>query len=305
MIAPRIVSLSIAKLGRWFLLLSLMGAIVACGGSAPAPTPTSVALAEATATPTPAEAPPPQTAGDADEPAPLVAAMTVGVNAQFKPFVYFDETGRLAGFDIDLMNALAEAGQFEMGFVDLPFEELLDAVASGEIDAAISAITVTDERQTLVDFSDVYFGAGQALVSYFSAGQGMAVRTENMAITGVDALTAETRVAVKEGTTGAVFVENETPALVASFPEAQPAIEALVNGEVDAVVVDIPVVVNYIKEHPTAGIKLAGGPITEESYAIAVNKGESEVLAVLNEMLAQLRENGVYDAIFQKWFGSP
>lgn len=296
MIAPRI-----ANLGRWFLLLGLLGVIVACGGSTPAPTPTPVPPPEVTATPT--EAPPPPSIGDNGE--PVLAAITVGVNAQFKPFVYFDEAGRLAGFDIDLMNALAEAGQFEMGFVDLPFEDLLDAVANGEIDAAISAITVTDERQTLVDFSDVYFGAGQALVSYFSAGQGMAVRTENMALTGLDALTAETTVAVKEGTTGAAFVEAETPAQAVAFPEAAPAIEALVNGEVDAVVVDIPVIVNYIKEHPTAGIKLAGGPITEESYAIAVSKEKPDVLALLNETLAKLRENGVYDAIFQKWFGSP
>lgn len=280
------------------LAILLVGALlIACGASEPTPTPPPP-----TPTVAPTEAP---TEAPVSEPAtPAVAAITVGVNAQFKPFVFSDESGRLAGFDIELMNALAQTGQFELGFVDRPFDELLDAVANGEIDAAISAITITPQRQEKVDFTEPYFGQGQA-VAYFSGGQGLAVGADNATITGVDALTADHKVGAKQGTTGADYVQNETAAQLVTFPEAEPALAALAAGEVDAVVLDVPVIVNYIKANAPSGVKLAGPPITQEQYGIAVSKAKPEVLAMLNAGLEQLRTNGAYDAIYQRWFGAP
>jgi len=280
--------------------------MVACGGSANAP---ASPTAEPTATPTPPVATP-TPSGEAavitaTTPISAVTAITVGVNAEFKPFVYMDEAGRLTGFDIDLMNALGKAGGFEFGFVNLPFEELLSEVESGKIDAAISAITVNDERKARFAFTDPYFGAGQAVVSYFSGGQGLAVRTDNMTITGTASLLPTMTVGVKEGTTGATFVGDNIKSKAVTFPEAEPALAALAAGKVDAVVVDLPVIVSYIKTHANSGIKLAGPPLTEEQYAIAVNQGKPEVLALLNTALAKVRADGTYDAIFQKWFGAP
>src|SRR5262245_44722941 len=133
----------IPSLGRMLSLALVVGFMVACGGNANAP---------ASPTPGPTPTPPaatPTSAGEATvitatTPISAVAAITVGVNAEFKPFVYVDDAGRLAGFDIDLMNALGKAGGFEIGFVDLPFEQVLDRVAAGEVDAAIGAITITE-----------------------------------------------------------------------------------------------------------------------------------------------------------------
>jgi ABC-type amino acid transport substrate-binding protein len=293
--------------GRLITVFVLTSLFAACGGNTNSPAPeTTPTAAEAAPTATPA--PPEPTATPIVQPTPVtpqVVAITVGVNAQFEPFVYLDANGQLVGFDIDLINALAQAGQFEVGFVDMSFEELLSAVASGEIDAAISAITITEERQQQIDFTDPYFESGQALVSYFNAGQGLAVRTDNMTITSTAALTEAVTVGVKADTTGATFVENETEAQVVPFPEAEPALAALANGDVDAVVVDVPVIVSYMRANPTAGIKLAGRPITDEQYGIAVSKDKPEVLTVLNQALAQLREDGTYDTIFQRWFGAP
>jgi polar amino acid transport system substrate-binding protein len=297
----------ISSIGQWLLVCwCVAGFVVACSGSASTPaTPTAIATIAPLAAPTmetqSAEAEP-----TSEPPAtPEVAVINVGVNAQFKPFVYYDEEDRLAGFDVDLVNALAQAGQFEFGFVDLAFEELLNAVENGEIDAAISAITITPERQERIDFTEPYFGQSQDTVSYFSGGQGLAVRTDNVTITGTATLSAETIIGVKTGTTGAAFVAAETPAQAVEFPEAEPALNALSDGEVDAVVLDVPVIVNFIKTYPDAGIKLAGRPITEEEYGIAVTKAKPEVLALLNQALAQIREDGTYDAIYQKWFGAP
>lgn len=291
-----------AYLGWWLLMVGLVMLLAACGGGAAAPTEPAV-VAEATSEPLSVE-PTLILSTPTTITAPSLAVLSVGVNAQFKPFVYYDEQGRLVGFDVDLIDALADAGNFEFGYVDLPLEELLAQVERGEIDIAISAITITPERQALFNFSEPYFGQGQAAVSYFSGGQGMAVRVDNMTITGTLSLSETARVGVKSGTTGATLAA-ETPAEVVEFSEAEPALAALSAGEVEAVILDIPVIVNYIKTNPTAGIKLAGRPLTEEQYGIAISPTNSTALETINAALAQIQADGTFDAIMQYWFGSP
>jgi ABC-type amino acid transport substrate-binding protein len=88
------------------------------------------------------------------------------------------------------------------------------------------------------------------------------------------------------------------------FSEADDAFAALEKGEVDAVIVDIPIIADHIKSHP-GSIMLTGGPITEEAYAIAVSKDRPEVVALLDDALVKLRANGTYQILFQKWFGTP
>jgi len=293
------------------LLLLLLGACgrstspAGEGAAAEAPAPEQAAPAEQATTP-PEATVPPATATPAPEPtAAPIQALRVGVNAQFKPFAFKDDAGKLVGFDIELMDAIAATAGVEVGFTDVPFAELFAGLDADQFDAAISALTITPDRQQNYDFTTPYFGANQALVSYLSAGQGIAVRSDGQSITGLDGLTGGLRTGVKFGTTGAAFVADQTDAEVIPFDEAEPALAALSAGEVDAVVVDIPVIVHYIKTHPDAGLQLAGGPITEELYAIAVAKGDAEVLALLNDALIQLSENGTYDAIFTRWFGAP
>ena len=229
----------------------------------------------------------------------------VGINAEFEPFVFVDENGNLSGFDIDMMNALSAAAGFEMAYVTTSFEEIFNGLENGDFDAAISAITITDGRKERVDFTDPYFEPGMAPVSYFSSGQGVAVLTDNMTIMGADDLTADVTVGVKKGTTGAEFVADQTEAKVSAYDEAIPALQALVNAEVTAVVLDMPVIIDFIKGNPGAAIKLVGGPVTDEQYGIAVSKDRPLVLEGLNLALEQIQESGVYDQVFQKWFGTP
>jgi ABC-type amino acid transport substrate-binding protein len=290
----------------WALLLA------ACGGSSatatPAPPaaeatipPTATAAEAPAATETPAEAP-----GAAS--ASQTAGIIVAVNAEFKPFIFMDENGNLAGFDVDLMNALSAAGNFEVGYENRSFEGMIDAVAAGEYDAAISAITITDARREKVDFTAPYFQPGQAPVSYFSSGQGLGVRTDETAITGKESLTSGVIVGVKRSTTGDEYASTLDGITVVRFDEAPQALDALVAGEVDAVVVDIAVITDYIKQSQGpegAPVKLVGGPVTEEEYGIVVNKERANVREMLDAALAQIREDGTYDQIFAKWFGSP
>ncbi len=228
----------------------------------------------------------------------------MGIAPGFEPFIFVKE-GKLAGFDIDLLNSMAAAANFEVAYVISSFDELFAGLQNGKYDAAIGAITVTDERNAIVDFTDPYFTAGQAAVSFYNPGQGIAIRTDTPAITGAESLVSGLRVGVQSGTTGFQFASTTLAAEVVPFPEPEPALNALAAGELDAVIVDIPVIISYIRTHPDAGLRITGGPVTDESYAIAVNQKKSDVLALLNRALSTVRENGTYDQLFNRWFGNP
>ena len=293
-------------------ILLLLVALSGCaGGASPQAVTTPVEASEptvatpATATDTPAAAAADTSAEERSASTADLLLARVGINAEFEPFVYKDEAGQVVGFDIDLLTALAKAGNFEVTYVDLPFEQLLTQVATGELDAAISAITVTDERAEQVSFSDSYFQSGKAPVSYFNPGQGLAVRNEETTIVSADNLTSQTKVGVKADTTGAQFVATETDAAAIVYPEAVDAFAALRNGDVDAVVIDIPVIVRYITNNADAGIRITGGPLTDELYAIAVSPARDDLLTRINTALAQIQSDGTYDQLFEKWFGSP
>lgn len=281
------------------LLMMLILVFAACAPSAP--TPGTVSETDAFDADENADG---DTAAES-EAGETVQTIVVGTAAEFKPFEYIDEDGNLVGFDIDLMNAMAQAGGFEVAFVNTTFDGLLVALANGEYDAAIAAITVTDARSEVVNFTDVYMQPGQGLVSYLDSGQGIAVRTDNTTINGPASLTAEMSVGVQLGTTGDMYVTDNTEVDVQRFAEAPLALQALSNGDLDAVVTDIAVIADFVKSNPEAGVRLGGGSFTAEEYAIAVHPDRQEVLALLNDALARVRADGTYDRIFNEWFGTP
>lgn len=291
-----------SALSRLIVPAMLFFILAACGG---APTPTATPVPP-TATPAPTAEPTailPTEAPTATA-VPQVAVITVGIDPGFEPFVFTRE-GKLAGFDVDLLNAMAAEGDFEVAYIVAPFDEIFNGLQNGKYDAAISAITVTEERKTLVDFTAPYFESGKAPVSFYNPGQGIAIRTDNTAIAGPESLVAGVRVGVKKGTTGAAFAAQQTTAEIIEFADSPDAIQSLVAGEVDAVIVDIPVIVDYIKRNPTAGIRVTGGPVTEEVYAIAVSKAKPAVLEVLDAVLVKVKASGAYDQIYNRWFGAP
>lgn len=293
-------------LSLFFSILLFLVAISGCTGGTVATAPSDVAPeATAAATVAPITEATSETAPVDDGATDKLLLARVGINAEFEPFVYKDSTGQVIGFDIDLIDALSQAGNFEVTYIDQPFDQLLVGVAAGELDAAISAITVTAERATRVQFSDAYFESGKAPVSYFNPGQGLAVRVDETTIAGADKLTAPVKVGVKADTTGAEFVATATDAEAITYPEAATAFAALQNGDVDAVVIDIPVIVRYITTNENAGIRIAGGPLTDEQYAIAINPARDDLLQRVNAALAQIKADGTYDQLFEKWFGSP
>ncbi len=219
-----------------------------------------------------------------------IGTVVVGSNAEYPPFEFVDDAGNITGFDIDLMNAIADAAGFEVEFVNTRWDGIFVALASGEFDAVISAATITPERQETVDFSD----------SYFNAGQRIAV-LEGSDITSVEDLDGK-RVGVQLGTTGDIWASDNTTAEMVRYDEITLAFQALAQGDVDAVVNDGPTSAEIIKANPEMGATLVGEPFTDELYGIAVNKDNPDVLAAINKGLAAVRESGQYDEIYNEWF---
>jgi arginine/lysine/histidine/glutamine transport system substrate-binding/permease protein len=221
------------------------------------------------------------------------AVWQVGTEPAFPPFEMKDEaTGAFTGFDIELMTAMAEAAGKEVQFISLPFDGLVPALQGKSIDAAISGMTITAERALTVDFSRPYFEAGLAI----------AVRQDDTEIQTLEDLEGK-RIAVAIGTTGAEMASSVEGATVTQFDNAPLALQELINGNVDAVVNDLPVTLYAINEANLQGAKIVGELVTEEYYGIALPKG-SALLEEMNSALETVIQDGTYAEIYQKWFSS-
>jgi peptide/nickel transport system substrate-binding protein len=220
-------------------------------------------------------------------------SVVIGTNAEYPPFEMVDEEGNIIGFDPDLMVAIADAGGFTFKWVNTRWDGIFLALAGGEFDAVISAATITEERAQTVDFSDPYFEAGQAIV----------VRADETEIkTDVDL--ADKKVGVQLGTTGDIWLTDETEAEVIRYDENTLAVHALAAGDVDAAVMDNPTAAEIVRANPELNLMLLPGVYTEENYGIAVRKDRPEVLEALNRGLTAVKASGEYDEIWNKWFGA-
>ena len=222
-----------------------------------------------------------------------LGTVVIGCNAEYPPFENVDEDGNLIGFDVDLMTAIAEEAGFEFEWVNTRWDGIFVALASGEFDAVISAATITAERAETVDFSDPYFDAGQSIT----------VRADNTDILGPDDLSG-VKVGVQLGTTGDIWLSDETDAEVVRYDENTLAFQALANGDVDAAVADNTTAIEIVKANPEMNLKFLPDVYTKEQYGIAVNKDRADLLEAINEGLAAVRASGKYDEIYDKYFGT-
>lgn len=220
--------------------------------------------------------------------------LKVALDPTFPPFQSQTSSGQFEGFDIDLINAIAETQGLTLDMQGLPFDGIIPALQSGTVDLTISTMTITPERAQVVDFSRPYFKSGQAI----------AVREDNIDITSYEALAGK-GIAVQIGTVGAEKANAVQGATVRTFDNTPLALQELVNGNVDAVIGDAPVILYAIKNGSARGVKVAGNLLTEEYYGIGAPKGSAN-LEKINAGLATLIENGKYKEIYQKWFsGEP
>ncbi|MFD2728115.1 transporter substrate-binding domain-containing protein [Enterococcus camelliae] len=217
-----------------------------------------------------------------------------GVKNDTKLFGLMDISSReVKGFDIDIAKAITEEILGRDGnavFVEVTSKTRIPLLKNGNIDAIIATMTITDERKKQVDFSNVYFDAGQSLLV-----------AKGSAITSVKDLTSANTVLVVKGSTSAENIRKAAPdAKVLEMENYSEAFTALQAGQGDAVSTDNAILLGMASENDH--YQLVGGTFTNEPYGIAINKGQKDFLDAVNKALSDLHANGTYDKIYDKWF---
>ncbi|MDN4572539.1 basic amino acid ABC transporter substrate-binding protein [Pandoraea cepalis] len=219
----------------------------------------------------------------------------VGTDAAYAPFEFETDTRQIAGFDIDVMKAVADKAGISVRFVNTPFEGIFNSLVQGDRDILISAITITDERRKQMDFSAPYFEASQLIAVPL-----------NSTVQKFDDLKS-LKVGVQTATTGDEVVQKlmgKNNPSVKRFEGTPLAMKELEAGGVDAVVADNGVVVNFVANNPDAKLRtVSDSSFPKEYYGIAVRKGDAELLGKINKGIEAIKADGTYDAIFARYFG--
>lgn len=217
---------------------------------------------------------------------------TVATDNGYVPFEYIDEeSGELVGFDIDLINAVADEAGVEIEFETLDFDGIVAGVGSGRFDAAIAGMTITEERKESIDFTQPYYEAGLIL----------AVAEGNDDIKSIEDTKGKT-VATRTGSTSQEYLTENTEADIEAFPGIIEAYQNVLAGRADAVLYDLPNVEFYSETEAEGKLKTVGEKLTGEDYGIAFPK-DSELRDQFDDALTALKENGTYDDIYEEWFG--
>jgi polar amino acid transport system substrate-binding protein len=218
--------------------------------------------------------------------------IVIATDATWPPMEMVDEAKNIVGFDIDLMNAAAKAGGFEVEFRNTAWEGIFAGLEGGKYDAVMSSVTITDERKEKMDFSVPYINAGQILV----------VKKEVSGVTKIADLAGKT-LGAQIGTTGAFEIDKVTSVKKKEYDEIGLAFADLANGRIDGVVCDTPVAADYALQNAEykGTLKIVGQPFTEEFYGVAVNKGNKKVLDLINKGLKKVIDSGEAKTIEAKW----
>lgn len=215
--------------------------------------------------------------------------LVMGTNATFKPFEYKDG-GQVVGFDVELAQAIAKDMGKELKIEDMSFDGLLPALESGQIDMAVAGMSVTSEREKNALFSDPYYQASQRIIVPKNSKIANKYQLEHK------------KIAVQLGTTGDQAASKIKGAQVVQFPAAPNALQELAAGKVDAAVIDDAPAKQYVSGFPS--LKIINTPLSSESYAIAFKKGNAELAEHANKTIANMKADGRYQALLQKYFGT-
>lgn len=212
--------------------------------------------------------------------------LTVGSDIPYPPFEQGDPPD-YEGFDIDLINAVADEMGLETRIIDAPFDVILQG-GEGRFDASIAATTITPARENRVDFSDPYFNAEQSLLVQ-AGGE----------IQSIEDITADSVVGAQDGTTGETYAQENTEAEVRPFPEIDDAYNAVATGQVDAVLNDLPSTDAAVEDNPD--LEVVESFPTKEEYGIVLSQGSTLTDAV-NEALRAVKDDGTLAEIYLEWF---
>ena len=216
--------------------------------------------------------------------------LIMSTNAAFPPYEMTTDDGGFEGIDVEIAQAIAEKLGLELQIDDMDFTAALEAVQAGMSDMAMAGITVNEERLAVMDFSDTYATGVQVVI----VKEGSDVTLDNL---------GEQLIGVQNGTTGWQFCSDDFgDDHVAAFDNGITAVQALVNDQVDCVVIDQGPAEVFVSENP--GLTILETEYAVEDYAIGVNKGNTALLDAINGALAELQEDGTIQSIIDKYISA-
>lgn len=220
--------------------------------------------------------------------------LTTCTHLPYPPF-QFERGGEVVGFDVALIDLVAKNLKVEQKILDTPFENFKTGafLNSGECDLAAAGMTITDERKKNVDFSVPYFDATQALLATKKSG----VKSLE------DIRTMKKKLGAQAETTGESYVKEQGFDPVA-FESSDAVLNGLRTGQVDAVVIDYPVVQGWLKDKANAAEFALGQNIeTGEQYGFPVKKGNDKLRTAIDKAITDARADGTYDKLYEQWIG--
>ncbi len=255
-------------------------ALTACGGS-------SSSVASSVASSASSEAA--STSAAAGELTTVMAGkLTMATNATFPPYEMTTDSGDIEGIDVDTAKAIAEKLGLELQIDDMDFDAALLSVQQGKADIAMAGITVTDERKAVMAFSDSYATGIQSIIV-----------PEGSDIASPDDLAGK-KIGTQRGTTGYIYCTDDFGEdSVVAYDNGLTAVQALNNGQVDAVVIDNAPAKEYVAANP--GLKVLETSYAEEDYAIGMNKDNTALVEAVNAALEDLKADGTLQSIVDKY----
>ena len=212
--------------------------------------------------------------------------LVMATNAEFPPYEYY-EGDTIVGIDTEIAQAIAEEMNAELVIEDMAFDSILAAVETGKADMGIAGLTITEDRLESVDFSNSYATAAQVIIV-----------PEASDVVSRDDLAGKV-IGVQLGTTGDIYADDIEDATVERYNKGFEAVQALIQGKVDAVIIDNEPAKVFVNQNE--GIKIIDEAFTYEEYAIAVKKGNTEVLNKINSAISKLQESGKLQEIVDKY----
>ncbi len=217
--------------------------------------------------------------------------LSIGSDTAYPPFEFVDENNQIVGFDVDLLAAICDQVNCSTTFQTTGFDGIFAALAAGEFDAVASAVTITEERAQVVDFTRPYLNAGQIVTT----------TQDRDDIQGPEDLEDKT-VGVQLGTTGDIAASDyATEDAIQRFQTIDLAMQALAQGDVDAVIADAPTSLDIVFKQFSDQLQLVGLPFTDEYYGIAVQQETPEITAAFDAAIAALIETGELATLAEKW----
>ena len=221
--------------------------------------------------------------------------LKVGTTPTYVPFEMTDKQGRIIGFEVDLLRAMSHALGVELELVVVPYTELLSGLKADRFDLIGSGMTVTQERNLALNFSDSFIVVGQTALLH--------PRLAGMVASIEDLDNAGYKIATTEGTTGQAAAKRFLGAArLSSFATPEEGVRQVVAGKVDAFIHDAPYNLIAASRPENSALLALEQPFTFEPLAFGLKKGDYDSLNWINHFLNQVAQDGTYDRLYDKWF---